>query len=58
MLINKITIGFVVQRFDTDSKKCVDQVFIAGDTVDYEDIEGNLIEPIEDLYHPFDMIQP
>jgi len=71
MLINKITVGFVVQTFDTDKRKYIGQNFIAGDQVDYESTDGQT--PIEDgfmesvnfgpdaekePYLPFDMVQP
>ncbi len=71
MLINKITTGFVIQVFDTDTKKYVSQNFVAGDQVDYESTDGQT--PIEDgdlekynfgpdaenePYLPFDMLQP
>ena len=37
MLINKITVGWVTQTFDTEQKKFMRQEFFAGDQVDYED---------------------
>ena len=37
MLINKITIGFVIQSFDTEKEEWVGQEFVAGDEVTYED---------------------
>ena len=70
MLINKITVGFVVQTFDTDTGKYIGQNFVAGD-VSYESTDGQT--PIEDgfmesvnfgpnaekePYLPFDMLQP
>lgn len=60
MIYNKITIGFVSQRFDSETGKCISQEFIAGDDVQYEDEEG---EPLGDLsneetYFPFNMEQP
>lgn len=56
---NKITIGFVIQRFDKETCKCISQEFVAGDDVSYEDEAGELIEaPATEQYYPFDMIQP
>ena len=71
MLINKITTGFVIQTFDTDTRQYISQNFVAGDQVDYESTDGQT--PIEDgfmesvnfgpyaekePYLPFDMVQP
>ena len=36
MLIDKITVGFVIQTFDTDTRQYTNQEFIAGDDVQYE----------------------
>ncbi|MBN2272137.1 MAG: hypothetical protein JXN61_16100 [Sedimentisphaerales bacterium] len=55
----KITIGFVTQAFEKDSKgrfACTHQEFIAGDQCDYEDGEGNPIEPPEHEYQPYNMM--
>lgn len=52
----KITVGFVIQTFD-ESSKCIEQEFIAGDQVDYEDADGNPIKEWSE-YQPFDMVQP
>ena len=43
MKIRKVTSGFVVQTYDTDTGRCVEQVFVAGDEVAYEDQHG---EPV------------
>ena len=54
----KITVGFVTQVFEEDDKGrfvCTDQQFIAGDQCDYEDAQGNPIEPQEHQYQPFNM---
>ena len=40
MRINKITVGYVSQTFDTDLGRFVSQEFVAGDQVDYEDEDG------------------
>jgi len=64
LLINKITVGWVTQTFDTEQKKFIRQGFFASDHVDYEDTQGSpinsnlLIVDGEELYLPFDMVQP
>ena len=64
MLIKKITTGFVVQVFNTKTKKFVSQEFVAGDEVNVEDEMGNPIDEDEDesgidkCYLPFYMVQP
>ena len=62
MLINKITIGFVIQRYDDHTGNCIGQEFIAGDQVDYETLSGEPITPLDfteiEQYQPFDMVQP
>jgi len=54
----KITVGFVAQTFKKDPKGrfvCTHQEFVAGDQCDYEDAEGNPIEPPEHEYQPYSM---
>jgi len=60
MRINKTTVGFVTQVFDTETGRCIEQTFIAGDQVDYEDEDGEPVDWREgpDAYQPFNMIQP
>lgn len=63
MKISKITVGFVIQTFDTDKGQFVSQDFIAGDEVTYEDLDGNVLDaaavmPTPEPYLPFDMVQP
>lgn len=59
MLINKITVGFVIQQYDDHTGRCIRQEFIAGDQVDYETIAGIPISPLDnENYQPFDMVQP
>jgi hypothetical protein len=67
MKIKKITTGFVIQVFDTDTQKYESQEFIAGDQVDYEDGNGDCVDPVklgmgnengEEPYLPFAMVQP
>ena len=43
MKINKITTGFVIQVFDTETGKYISQEFFAGGDVDYEDKESQEI---------------
>ena len=53
----KITNGFVIQTYE--GTKCVEQNFVAGDPVDYENVDGDPVDPIKDeIYQPFDMVQP
>ena len=66
MLINKITVGFVVQAFDTDKQEFIHQEFVAGDDVTYETSDGDGINEIDfvnrvvgsEPYLPFHMKQP
>jgi hypothetical protein len=64
MIVHRITTGFVVQKFDADTGRCISQEFVAGDQVEYEDQAGNSIEEgqygidLEGLYWPLDMKQP
>jgi hypothetical protein len=70
MIINKITTGFVIQQFDTDTGKFVGQSFTACSEVAYENVAGETIEddvmaPLgfgpdaeDEPYMPFDMKQP
>ncbi|MBW8017926.1 MAG: hypothetical protein FVQ82_17280 [Planctomycetes bacterium] len=54
----KITVGFVAQTYEKNiagKLVCVDQEFIAGDQVDYEDDEGNTITPPEYECQSFEM---
>jgi hypothetical protein len=55
---NKVTTGFVVQRFRKDNTgkfKCIHQDFIAGDDVQFENVKGESIEALEHEYQPFNM---
>jgi hypothetical protein len=54
----KITVGFVAQTFkknDEGEYVCTHQEFIAGDQCDYEDAQGNPIEPPDYEYQPYNM---
>jgi hypothetical protein len=57
MIVKKITVGFVIQTFDTETRKYTGQEFIAGDQVDYEDDMENPVTPFKE-YLAFDMVQP
>ncbi|MEI8136397.1 MAG: hypothetical protein WCH21_03625 [Bacteroidota bacterium] len=48
--------GFVIQKFDTESGKCISQEFVAGDEVSYETESGKHLD--DDLYQPYDMVNP
>ncbi len=58
--INKITTGYVIQRYNPETQQFVSQDFIAGDDVSYEDGHGRHIKAdITDVpYLPFDMVDP
>jgi hypothetical protein len=64
MILNKITTGFVVQKFDSETGRCLSQEFVAGDQVEWEDQAGNAVEDgqygidLEGLYCPLEMKQP
>ncbi len=54
----KTTVGFVAQTFEKDDEGrfvCTGQEFIAGDQCDYEDAEGNSVDPPEHEYQPYNM---
>ena len=54
----KITVGFVTQSYERNAAGkfvCKGQEFIAGDQVDYEDLDGNTIKAPEHDYQPFEM---
>lgn len=40
MIIKKITVGFVIQTYDTSLGKFMSQEFVAGDQVDFENESG------------------
>lgn len=63
MIIDKITTGYVIQKFDTEKQEFISQSFVAGE-VEYEhngqpiccaDLEA---VRADNKYLPFDMIQP
>lgn len=63
MKISKITQGYVLQTYDTETGKCESQEFIAGDECEYECSETGEHFDIDDSetefeYQPYEMIQP
>lgn len=60
--VQKITDGFVIQTFDTDTGKCIAQEFMAGAECVWEDHEKNhgevIDEPSNAEYCCYDMVQP
>jgi len=55
---NKVTTGFVVQKYRKNSAgkfTCINQEFIAGDDVQFENTKGDPIEAPEHEYQPFNM---
>jgi len=57
MILNKITVGFVSQTYDTETKKFTAQEFVASDETTWENTHGEKVEP-QKAYLRFDMIQP
>ena len=58
---NKITVGFVIQTYKKqgDDFVCVNQDFICGDDVTYENEMGEVLaEKPDEQYQSFDMVQP
>ncbi len=63
MLINKITTGYVIQTYNTETGKCEAQEFIAGDECEYEFSETGRhfdvnASETELEYQPYNMEQP
>lgn len=66
MILCKVTVGTVVQKFDTDLQKFVSQEFIASDEVSYETEDeqeinySDFMDRIigDEPYLPFEMKQP
>jgi hypothetical protein len=48
MIITKVTIGFVCQRFDTETRKFVGQEFISDDDVNWEHEDGTPVRLHDD----------
>lgn len=45
MIVTKVTVGFVTQRYDTDKKRFIDQEFHAADDVTWENEYGDEFTP-------------
>ena len=64
MILHKTTTGFVVQKFDSETGRCLSQEFVASDQVEWEDRKGDRIEDgqygidLEGLFYPAEMKQP
>ena len=62
MLINKITTGYVIQTYNTETGKCQSQEFVAGDECEYETEDGDNFDvdnsETELEYQPYNMEQP
>ena len=62
MKYNKITTGFVVQKYVNMNGKCIciGQEFVASDQVEREDDNGDtmFVDTTKEQYQPFDMKQP
>lgn len=63
MKVNIITTGFVIQTFDTETKRFERQEFVASDEVSYERKDGTFppqeeVDAARESYLPFDMVQP
>ncbi len=63
MLINKITNGYVMQTYNTETGKCEAQTFIASDECEYEVAETGSVFNVDHSeneleYQPYDMVQP
>ena len=58
MKINKVTVGFVIQEYDTGLNEFVRQRFIAGDDITWETKDCQLVSPPPEAYLPYEMKQP
>lgn len=65
MIIQKITQGYVIQTYDTKTKRWIRQEFTADGHCNYEDDMGNTVDASSMMkqgepepYLPFDMVQP
>lgn len=65
MRINKTTYGFVIQTWDTELNRWIDQQFVAGDQTEYEEAATDrTLDPADiwrngpEPYLPFHMKQP
>lgn len=62
MIISKVTTGFVIQQYDTNTDAWVSQQFVADPHYYYEDKFGKAVNSEimgdPEPYLPFDMVQP
>ena len=65
MKINKIAYGFVIQTWDTETQRWIEQEFVAGTQTDYEEVgTSRSLDPADiwpdepEPYLPFNMQQP
>lgn len=59
MFINKIINGFMVQKINPKTGKCVSQEFVASDEAVYETMDGESFNDVEkDEEFPMLVIQP
>jgi len=63
MIISKVVIGFVTQRYDTEKKQFLDQEFHASDDVNWENEMGESVDAPQndngdEPYLNYEMIQP
>jgi len=55
-IIKKITHGFVAQRFDAETGRCLGQEFTCGDDCTYETEDGEMIDEPDNMeYQPYHM---
>ena len=57
MIVQKITLGYVVQDFDTETQRFVSQRFVVEGPSDFSDERGFGVKPFPQ-YLAFDMVQP
>lgn len=57
MVVRKITVGYVVQEFDTETRRFVSQKFVVEGSSDFENESGFAATPFPE-YLAFDMVQP
>ena len=62
MIINKITVGFVTQKFNTETGQFVSQEFIGSDERTWENEMGDPVDPPQvdgkEAYMHYEMHQP
>ena len=58
MIIHKVISGFVIQRYDTETKRFIDQDFFEGET-GFETVDGEpILEPVLIREFPIRLNQP